>query len=225
MGELIVSAGGRLISPLRALGKIIIAFIAAYCRYFGTAHGLFFGYTMLQTSPVVVKPPTSLSDDPLIAPPDDPQTLIGSGESAWVEMRDQKWRVISRFRASRYDPRKDGRVHVADPQAVFFMSNGQRLRVSGRDGIVAMSRLPQPGENPRNLGSANQAPTRGELHDVRIDLFDSQQALDQDSPENPTQILRLTMDNAALTMRQPVFLPVTLKLIRALFRRIACRWL
>ncbi|MCC6238706.1 MAG: hypothetical protein IT448_00170 [Phycisphaerales bacterium] len=159
--------------------------------------GLFFGYTMLQTSPVVVKPPTSLSDDPLIAPPDDPQTLIGSGESAWVEMRDQKWRVISRFRASRYDPRKDGRVHVADPQAVFFMSNGQRLRVSGRDGIVAMSRLPQPGENPRNLGSANQAPTRGELHDVRIDLFDSQQALDQDSPENPTQILRLTMDNAA----------------------------
>ncbi len=158
--------------------------------------GLFLGYTMLQTGNTVVDPHSADHPDAIATPDGNRQAIVGQGEDAWVEMRDADWRVTSRFRAGQYDPQKDGRVRVTAPEAVFFLSDGQRLRIRGKTGLVAMNRLPEPGEDPRSLGP-RQMPTRGELRDVEIELFDSQKNLDLDSPESPVELLRITLDNAA----------------------------
>ncbi len=158
--------------------------------------GLFFGYTMMQTGHTVVDRPTDVASSTDLTFPAEPrESIVGEGEDAWVEMRDANWQVISRFRARKYDPRKDGRVEVTGPEAVFFMSDGQRLRIRGREGVVAMSRLPEPGQDPRNLGP-RQAPTRGELREVEIELYDSQEAMDADEPDRPMELIRVTLDNA-----------------------------
>jgi hypothetical protein len=158
--------------------------------------GLFIGYTMMQTGRTAVDRGATTGPAELVLPAEPRETIVGSGENPWVEVRDENWKVVSRFRAARYDPRKDGRVQVTEPEAVFFLSDGQRLRIRGREGIVATSRLPEPGEDPRNI-APSQAPTRGELRTVEIELFDSQEALDADAPRRPAELLRVTLDNAA----------------------------
>src|SRR5690606_14858649 len=72
---------------------------------------------------------------------------------------------------------------------------GDLIRVRGREGVVVMSRLPEP--EAGGSMAPSEPPSRGELIDVEIELFDSPEALDADSPDNDTSTLRVLLNNAA----------------------------
>src|SRR5205809_7356347 len=113
------------------------------------------------------------------------------GESVWVKRYDARTgELSSQFKGDRYEPQKDGTVHVEKPQAEFFSNDGrQRIRVEGVTGNVVMN-LP-PEEKPGKVTSRveTEAPSRGKLHDVIISLFDPADA------DEPNLVAR--MNNAA----------------------------
>lgn len=155
--------------------------------------GIFIGYSMTQTGSAPL-PPGYGAGEP-VALPDVREAIIGRGEQAWVKVFNENWEVASQFRAAEYDPRRDGRVQVAQPESIFFLSGGELIRVRGREGVVVMSRLPEPQSGGSMAPS--EPPSRGELIDVEIELFESPEALEADSPDNDTAILRVLLNNAA----------------------------
>lgn len=155
--------------------------------------GIFIGYTMTQTGSTPVQPGYGGGGPVML--PDQRESIIGRGEQAWVKVFNDNWEVASQFRAAEYDPRRDGRVHVAQPESIFFLSGGELIRVRGQEGVVVMSRLPEP-ESGGTM-APSEPPSRGELIDVEIELFDSPEALEADSPDNDTSTLRVRLNNAA----------------------------
>jgi lipopolysaccharide export system protein LptA len=100
------------------------------------------------------------------------QSVIHAGEQIWVQVPDEKTgRLAWRFRAARYDPQPDNSVNVSQPQAEFFFSDGTSVTIEGTHGRVVV-----PGDMgpSSNLKSPGAPPSRGELYDVVISLYDPQ---------------------------------------------------
>jgi hypothetical protein len=61
---------------------------------------------------------------------------VGPGEGPWVRQFDDRGRLSNAFRATKYDPQRGGMVKVAEPEMVFFLKDGRRLKLRGHDGDV-----------------------------------------------------------------------------------------
>jgi lipopolysaccharide export system protein LptA len=124
--------------------------------------------------------------DPLKLQASDSGSPVGPGEHVWLKKHDQRTgELASEFIAEEYTPLKGGRVSVKDAKARFYMSNGQVLQIHGNSGLFSSNSNPpkqKAGEPPRA-----PAPTRGELHDVLLTIFDA--------AERPT--MTVTMNNAS----------------------------
>jgi hypothetical protein len=120
----------------------------------------------------------------------DAQQMVGRGERVWLKTYDDQTGLLAQeFRAARYDPQKDGTVHVLEPEARFYLGRQeprQLLIVRGRRGRVIVPRESSSsaaaGANNASGASASSArpqlgaksattPSRGELQDVTIELF------------------------------------------------------
>lgn len=96
---------------------------------------------------------------------------VHKGEGAFFTVDDPKTRKTAwQFRASRWDPQTDNSVLVTDPEAEFFLDEGQILSLKGARGRVV---LPSSAGKNSDLKSPNSPPSRGELHDVIISLYNS----------------------------------------------------
>lgn len=101
--------------------------------------------------------------------------LVGAGEDLWARSYDRATgRLTLEFHAEQYEPQPDGSVTVTLPEARFHLRDGRCIAVAARDGRVVLS---------GGSGSARQlsqgrggTPTRGELRDVVIELYDSLRA-------------------------------------------------
>ena len=118
---------------------------------------------------------------------------IGKGSGAWVQTYDRKTGLpMVRFKAQQYLPQTDGRVKVDHPVADFFVGAGrsQVVRIEGVSGLVVTS-----GQGPRLKGDLSstpmQPPSRGEMRDVTVRYFPTQEAMVANKPE-----LTLTLNNA-----------------------------
>src|SRR5688500_2583540 len=142
--------------------------------------GGFFIYYSLQTS----TPHASADSGPRAAPttaavaPPAPEAVEGAGPAGpgndvWVQSLDEQMRVAFQFRASRYDPTREGPVNVTNPQAEVFIGRDdarQVVRIEGKTGRVVMPSDAAQRSSVR--GNEVSAPRRGELKDVTISLFD-----------------------------------------------------
>lgn len=117
---------------------------------------------------------------------------VGPGEGPWVRQFDDRGRLSNAFRATRYEPQRGGLVKVTDPESVFFLKDGRRLKLKGRDGDVFV-REGRKGEsgaaasNTGGMGGPTRPPSRGRLNDVRIEMFED--------PADRDPALVLTMNN------------------------------
>src|SRR4051794_27975261 len=119
-----------------------------------------------------VRPATAPALPPPTTGPSTDQSVLHSGNDVWVETFDEKTaQVASRFRVSRYDPQADGTVNVTDPQAEFFMTGGQMVRIEGSHGKVIM---PADAAKSATSKGPNAPPSRGELYNVTISQFPPQ---------------------------------------------------
>jgi len=118
---------------------------------------------------------------------------VGAGEEAWVRRYNEKTAQLeSQFRAARYEPQPDGTVFVDKPVAEFFLGRGRFIRIEGTRGSVIMpnTKVVEGGE-VRPPPAA--PPSRGQLHDVVISMFD------EPAPEGqtPQPTLTVAMNNTS----------------------------
>ena len=132
---------------------------------------------------------------PVAPPPEGEEGAgpAGPGNDVWVQSLDEKMRVAFQFRASRYDPTKEGPVNVTNPQAEVFTGPDearQVVRIEGKTGRVVMP----SGVTQRTQirGNEASAPRRGELKDVTISLFDE---ADRSRPLLVCRVDNVTFDN------------------------------
>jgi lipopolysaccharide export system protein LptA len=116
----------------------------------------------------------SVTTRPVAPPPrksttDESQMPIGEGRGAFFTIPDEKTNTTAwQFRTSRYEPQADNSINVSDPEAEFFFSNGQMIRLTGTRGRVV---VPSSGSRGTDLRGPMTPPSRGELYDVTISLF------------------------------------------------------
>ena len=151
---------------------------------------VFFGYLWFQPS-VAERPLGRLGSHQPTSRPQSTTKIAGLGvvESAWILRIDPKTgELASRFRGDRYDPQPGNVVLVDRPEAEFFASDGkQRIRIEGTHGRVVV-----PGsaakQKPGDPTGRMEPPSRGQLHDVIISIFEPSDAAE------PNVTIR--MDNA-----------------------------
>lgn len=117
---------------------------------------------------------------------------IGQTEDGWLQMFDSHGEVASQYKYDRCDPQRDGRYRVQKAVAEFFLKDDQRLRIDGATGLISMPAAPS-GPTPLGQKQPQQAPTRGELKDVQVTLWDDRTAC----PEANRLLLTIYLDNAS----------------------------
>lgn len=112
-------------------------------------------------------------DAPAEPPTTQPnQRIIGASDNVWVQNYDEKARrLASEFRAARFDPRPDDTVDVTKPEARFYLDEETVLYIVADHGRVYVP--PSTGQREAMTNTRGQAPTRGELFDVRMSLHKS----------------------------------------------------
>ncbi len=124
------------------------------------------------------------------------ESVIGEASGVWIQSFDKdSGALISEFRAARYDPPQQGQVHVAKPEALFYMKDGQVMKVSADTGDVVMPE--QTKRNDRISSIEAQPPTRGVLNNVTIDMLKDP---DSTTPLMTVSIPILAFDNDTLRM-------------------------
>ncbi|MBC7784901.1 MAG: hypothetical protein H7144_13770, partial [Burkholderiales bacterium] len=132
-----------------------------------------------------------------IAPPPSTQTatnsVVGGGEDVWIQQFEKDTaRLVSEFRAAKYDPPKEGIVFVVQPESRMYSSNGQVMALSAQDGEVV---LPEQARKSDRLDDFSSGPpTRGVLNNVTISLFEN---ADATVPTLTCTVPRVTFDNDA----------------------------
>ena len=123
----------------------------------------------------------------------DSTYTVRGGKDVWLKEFDESRRLTNQFRAAEFNPQKEGFVRVTKPEAHFFLRNGQWLRVTGETGDVIVPGMPEAGgKGPDPFaggGAPAAAPTRGKLHNVHLQLYDTL------ASTQPT--LDMEMNNAA----------------------------
>lgn len=159
---------------------------------FGLLVGLFALYLMQQPEhKVQQRDPASMSADDF-TPPSERTTLIGPVQQTVVRLYDKRTgQLSSEFEAEEYLPQPDGRMRVTHPKAIFFLKDNQLIRIKGQTGLVTMSQAPSAGANATiNVGGS--PPSRGDLKQVQIDFFSSQEAMALEQTQ-----MTINMDNCA----------------------------
>ena len=118
---------------------------------------------------------------------------IGRVESAWAMTYDSSTGLPqARFRGEQFVPQQGDQVLVEGPQVEFFIGRDRKevVRIVGKTGLVII-----PGEGPRIrsdfTATPSQAPSRGEMRDVTVTYYRTQEAATAGRPE-----LTLTLNNA-----------------------------
>lgn len=164
-----------------------------------------FGLFMLMQpdAPVVQSPRPSTQPGVPGTPPRAPSTnpsesVIGEASGVWIQTFDKEsGELVSEFRAARYDPPQDGQVHVAKPEALFYMKDGQVMKVSADTGDVVM---PEQTKRTQNMSSIEaQPPSRGVLHNVTIRMLKDSE-LPDDKATMTVSIPILAFDNETMRM-------------------------
>lgn len=97
--------------------------------------------------------------------------VVHPGENLWVKVPDEKTGALAlQFRAARYEPQPDNSLNVTQPQAEFYFTNGQVVSIEGSHGRVV---IPGDATQSSDLRFATAPPSRGELYDVTISLFNA----------------------------------------------------
>lgn len=156
--------------------------------------GGFVVYLLVQPRSAVSQAPLAGSAAPAGTFRDNPQEPLGTAQDIHLKSFSDTGQLVSEFTADRFEPRKDDTVLVQQPCATFYLSRGQRLVVSGRDGVVTMPQGPDANATlitgkSTGAAAAAQPPSRGVLHDVHVRLF----AADQST----TPALTIDLPNAA----------------------------
>jgi hypothetical protein len=172
--------------------------------------GAFFVYRTAQT-PVGMTAERPRAIEVAAAPTTQQNRMsIGPGENVWVVQHDSDTgRMANRFRGARYDWNPDGSMKVERPQAEFFLDEGRILRVSGERGnvVVEQGAGGQQGASAQAkkaspLKRQAEAPSRGDLQDVTIGLYESE------TSARPT--LTVSMPNATFdTQTNRIFTEAT----------------
>lgn len=124
---------------------------------------------------------------------------LSSGKGSWYEIyTDEKnSRLKSKFRAAEYLPQENGEIAVKEPEAWFYMPNGQKMRLIGVDGEVVM-----PESSAKTTGTQTQilggAPSRGQIHTVTIELFNMYPDSKPDVPDETMTTDNIDFDNITM---------------------------
>ena len=118
---------------------------------------------------------------------------FGRTQAAWVMTYDKRTGLPqARFRGEQFTPQQGDQVLVERPQVEFFLGKERTevVRIVGKTGLVIM-----PGAGPRIrsdfTSTPSQAPSRGEMRDVTVTYFPTQQAAAANRAD-----MTLTLDNA-----------------------------
>lgn len=179
-----VFTGGGGVRTLRIVGLILVTL--------GLLAGGFAVYWLVQPDEVPgLVGPLERGQSPSSAPVfEDGGLPLGAGKGVWVKSYSDEGELTSEFNASRYVPQKDGSVVVEQPQARFYLRNGQYLLLEGKSGLVVSDQALASERSTMTKTSARAVtPSRGELHDVTLSLFDS--------PEVAAPSLVANLNNAA----------------------------
>ncbi|HET6248688.1 MAG TPA: hypothetical protein VFE47_13380 [Tepidisphaeraceae bacterium] len=156
---------------------------------------LYLGYSALQSgSSHTLK---KSSADPLPAPPTkgQPWTLIKPGHGVWVSAYDENGILKNRFKSDEYQPQPNGKIHVTNPVAEFYMAHNQMMRLIGKTGEVSMPpSSPTAGGSPAQFVSGS--PNRGQIEDVTIQLFNMLPGALPDVPDETITTRNIQFDNA-----------------------------
>lgn len=126
----------------------------------------------------------------------DTSGIAGPGLSPRIKkFNNRTGALMSQFMAEQYVPHEDGSIHVTRPQAEFFLSGGQILRIEGATGIITVPEMPRKDNANLKDPAPIQPPSRGQLYDVTIYLFESQRAADAKQPSLTTKLNNATFDN------------------------------
>ncbi len=128
------------------------------------------------------------------------ESVVGTGQDVWIQYFDRvTGNLVNEFKADRYDPPKDGVVHVINPEGRFYSSTGEVLVISARDGEVIMPEQTRRSDRMDQIQGA--PPSRGTLNDVTLMVFNDED-LESDSPK-PKLTCRvpiISFDNDALRL-------------------------
>src|SRR5688572_32651282 len=99
---------------------------------------------------------------------------IAPGERpAWMRYDAVTGKPVSRIRSKDYEKLKDGRFKVTDPQVDFLLSNGQLLRITGKEGFIILQEGLARGNASAAASDFNKTPRSGDLQDVTVEIFPS----------------------------------------------------
>lgn len=128
-----------------------------------------------------------ISSGDVTLPPDNSGSTVGKSDNLQLKKFSQvTGELLSEFMADRYTPQKGGKIAVTNAVARFYLADGQVLQIHGDTGLFS-------GDNetsaPKNSAAPQraQAPTRGHLNDVTLQILDK--------TNQPT--MTLTMNNAS----------------------------
>lgn len=151
---------------------------------------IFTVYLSIQESPSpVVDQQISAVSAPVVLPAATGPSRIGPGENVWYDRYDPKTgELSSRIRAASYEWQKDRRVAVSGPEAEFYLSDGQVLKLVGTTGTLVMQEGIGRGSDVPGVENIGQSPRMGELKEVTLSLLPAAGA---------EPVLTMTMNNAS----------------------------
>lgn len=164
----------------RRLKLLLVSFgtlLVVFCIYHWSSGGCAKSRrTLVDPRPMRQNPPQRLGAGP----------GIGDGERLRIESRDDNGRLQGVYEAEHWVRQKDGSIKLVQPRMMMHLRNGQRVYISGSDGVVHADEIARGGFNPR----------RGILTDnVRIFLDRAPAAVGR-SPEQWRQdVVRIYVDN------------------------------
>ena len=115
---------------------------------------------------------------------------------------DEVSRLKSQFRAARYDPQPNGKIKVRDPEAWFYMQNGQKMRLIGTDGEVV---VPEQSGGGAAGPDSPAAPSRGRIHTVTIELFNMYPDSRPNVPDETMTTDNINFDNETMLITTEAF--------------------
>src|SRR4051812_37990937 len=123
----------------------------------------------------------------------DSGTPLAPGAEIWLKKYDQQTGELkSEYRSEEYKPIRGGKISVKNAQARFYMGKDPEtgiekvLQIQGQTGTFTGDS--KPTKNKNASAEEMRAPTRGDLHDVVLTIFEG-------TPEKAA--MTITMNNAS----------------------------